>query len=78
MSLVCRAYLRSWRACNPAAVCVARALHSSPQARSAPDKSYQFVVCGAGSGGLAVGATLARKFGRGSLAVIEPSEVSSQ
>lgn len=50
----------------------ARALHSTPP-RSA-DKSYQFVVCGGGAGGLAVGASIARKFGPGKLAVIEPSE----
>ena len=53
----------------------ARALHSTPP-RSA-DKSYQFVVCGGGAGGLAVGASIARKFGPGKLAVIEPSEVTT-
>ena len=51
----------------------ARALHAtSPHGA---DKSYQFVVCGGGAGGLAVGASIARKFGPGKLAVIEPSEV---
>jgi hypothetical protein len=41
----------------------------------AVDKSSQFVVCGAGAGGLAVAARLGRKFGEGKLTVVEPAEV---
>ena len=60
---------------NLLAVSLARSLHATPQSNAA-DKSYQFVVCGAGAGGLAVGSTLCRKFGPGKVAIIEPSEVS--
>ena len=52
----------------------ARSLHCGRPLRA--DKSYQFVVCGAGAGGLAVSSSLGRKFGRGKLAVIEPADVS--
>lgn len=37
-------------------------------------RSYRFAVCGAGAGGLAVGSALARRFGPGQLALIEPAE----
>lgn len=40
------------------------------------EQSFRFVVCGGGTGGLAVASTLARRFGDGSVAVVEPSEVS--
>ncbi len=77
MALVCRTFSRSWKACNLATVPLARAVHSSPQTHApAPDKSYRFVVCGAGAGGLAIGSTLGRKYGPGKLAIIDPSEVS--
>ena len=51
-----------------------RSLHCG-QPRRLADKSYQFVVCGGGPGGLAVAASLGRRFGPGQLAVIEPSTV---
>ena len=38
--------------------------------------SFRFVVAGGGAGGLAVASSLARKYGDGSVAVIEPSDVS--
>ena len=51
-----------------------RCLHvGAPQCGA--DKSYKFVVCGAGPGGLAVASSLGRRFGNGSLAVIEPAYV---
>ena len=53
-----------------------RSLHLSTGS-AAEDKSYRFVVCGAGAGGLAVGSSLGRRFGPGQLAVIEPAEVSA-
>ena len=55
-----------------------RFLHGTPAQRygAAADKSYQFVVCGGGAGGLAVASSLGRRFGRGKLAVIEPADVS--
>ena len=39
-------------------------------------RSHQFVVCGGGAGGLAVASSLARRFGKEKVAVIEPSDVS--
>ena len=39
------------------------------------DQSYQFVVCGAGAGGLAVASILGRRFGPDKLAIIDPEEV---
>lgn len=51
-----------------------RSFHNGRPLRAA-DKSYQFVVCGGGPGGLAVASSLGRRFGKGSLAVIEPSDV---
>ena len=50
-----------------------RSLHVG--ARRDADKSYKFVVCGGGPGGLAVASSLGRRFGNGSLAVIEPADV---
>ena len=43
---------------------------------AAAAKSHQFLVCGGGTGGLAVASSLARQFGRDKVAVIEPSDVS--
>ncbi|XP_065884584.1 sulfide:quinone oxidoreductase, mitochondrial-like [Dysidea avara] len=37
--------------------------------------SYRFVVAGGGAGGLAIASSLARKYGDGNVAVIEPSDV---
>ena len=54
--------------------CGVRSLHSGRPLQAA-DKSYQFVVCGGGAGGLAVASSLGRRFGEGTLAVIEPSSV---
>ena len=54
--------------------CGVRSLHSG-RPHQAADKSYQFVVCGGGAGGLAVASWLGRRFGEGKLAVIEPSSV---
>ena len=53
----------------------ARSLHVG-EPRSGADKSYKFVVCGAGPGGLAVASSLGRRFGNKSVAVIEPADVS--
>ena len=53
----------------------ARSLHVGEPRRVA-DKSYKFVVCGAGPGGLAVASSLGRRFGEKSLAIIEPADVS--
>ena len=39
------------------------------------DQSYQFVVCGAGAGGLAMASILGRRFGPDKLAIIDPAEV---
>ena len=73
LSRVIQAPPRSWYA-GGAALSISRALHVSSRRPSA-DKSYQFVVCGGGAGGLAVGSSLARRFGEGKLAIIEPAEV---
>ena len=62
------------------------AASSSTTAAPAPGSSasqqqknhYSFVVVGGGTGGLAVASSLGRRFGKGSLAVIEPSEVSQR
>ena len=54
-----------------------RGMHTTKR-RDGADRSFRFVVCGAGAGGLAVGSTLARRFGRGKLAIIEPAEVDSR
>lgn len=53
-----------------------RSLHAT-QKGDDTDRSFQFVVCGGGAGGLAVGSSLARRFGPGKVAIIEPAEVSS-
>ena len=57
-----------------------RGVHSScavlgPQAEPEVHSS-QFVVCGAGAGGLAVASRLARKFGEGKVAIVDPAQVS--
>ena len=39
------------------------------------NESYRFVVAGGGAGGLAIASSLVRKHGKGSVAVIEPSQV---
>ena len=36
---------------------------------------HQFVICGGGTGGLAVASSLARRFGKHKVAIIEPSDV---
>jgi len=54
---------------------VALRCYSSAAAQS--NESYRFVVAGGGAGGLAIASSLARKYGEGSVAVIEPSEVWS-
>ena len=53
----------------------ARSLHVGEPRQGGADKSYKFVVCGAGPGGLAVASSLGRRFGKKSLAVIEPADV---
>ena len=53
-----------------------RSLHAT-QKGDDTDRSFRFVVCGGGTGGLAVGSSLARRFGPGKVAIIEPAEVSS-
>ena len=53
----------------------ARGLHVGAPRCAAAERSYQFVVCGGGPGGLAVAASLGRRFGEGKVAVIEPSDV---
>ena len=55
----------------------AAGLHTEPLLRGA-NKSYQFVVCGGGPGGLAVASSLGRRFGPGRLAVIEPANVRTR
>jgi len=75
LSKVSRTSKIQWR-WAPAVLSSARGLHTT-QRRDGADRSFQFVVCGAGAGGLVVGSTLARRFGRGKLAVIEPAEVDS-
>ncbi|CAI8018762.1 Sulfide:quinone oxidoreductase, mitochondrial [Geodia barretti] len=59
------------RIAAPAAT--ARSLHVGEPSRVA-DKSYKFVVCGAGPGGLAVASSLGRRFGEKSIAIIEPAD----
>ena len=61
------------RIAAPAAT--ARSLHVGEPSGVA-DKSYKFVVCGAGPGGLAVASSLGRRFGEKSIAIIEPADVS--
>ena len=39
------------------------------------DQFSRFVVCGGGAGGLAVASTLAARYGKEQVAIIEPSEV---
>ena len=41
------------------------------------DQSSQFVVCGAGAGGLAVAARLCRKFGEGRVTIVDPAQVGA-
>ena len=41
------------------------------------DQSYQFVVCGAGAGGLAMASILRRRFGPDKLVIIDPADVGS-
>ncbi|KAJ1979794.1 hypothetical protein H4R34_002696 [Dimargaris verticillata] len=47
---------------------------ASPLNSHLPSSSYQVVVIGGGSGGLAVSATLASRLGKGNVAVVEPSD----
>ena len=56
-----------------------RGLHASgAPLLSDSDKSFEFVVCGGGAGGLAVASSLCKRFGEGKVAVIEPAEVRSE
>ena len=57
-------------------LCFSRALHSSCVVQKPEVQSSQFVVCGAGAGGLAVASRLGRKFGDGKVTIVEPAEVS--
>lgn len=54
-----------------------RGLQTSPIAHAAVDSSSQFLVCGAGAGGLAVAARLCRQFGEGKVTILDPSEVGN-
>ena len=57
----------------------ASSLNSKCLATAASNSDYdqfsRFVVCGGGAGGLAVASTLAARYGKEDVAVIEPSEV---
>ena len=48
-----------------------RGLHSTAE------RCSQFVVCGAGAGGLAVASRLTRKFGEGKVTIVDPAQVST-
>jgi len=50
------------------------AITTSPLRQASMKSSYEVVVAGGGSGGISVAARLARKLGKGKVAVIEPSE----
>ena len=54
-----------------------QAMHTSGVVESSAsvDESSQFVVCGAGAGGLAVAARLGRRFGEGRVTIVDPAEV---
>lgn len=52
-----------------------RGFHSTVVAAG---NSHRFVICGGGTGGLAVASSLARRFGEKQVAVIEPNDVSLQ
>lgn len=41
----------------------------------AKESTYKFLICGGGTGGLAVASSLARRFGENQVAVIDPSDV---
>lgn len=64
-------YLR--RSCLPLAR--SRSVHSSCTSLSPSEQSSQFVVCGAGAGGLAVASRLGRRFGEGKVIIVDPAEV---
>ena len=55
--------------------CLTHGLHTTTVPHQV-DQSFQFVVCGAGAGGLAVASILGRRFGPGKLAILDPAEVS--
>lgn len=55
-----------------------RRLHGSCVRHGPVEQSSRFVVCGAGAGGLAVAARLGRKFGEGSVTVVDPAEVKAK
>ena len=52
-----------------------RGIHTT-SAVTAAATSHRFVVCGGGTGGLAVASSLARRFGEKQVAVVEPSDVN--
>ena len=58
----------------------ARSIQSEPaelplSPPSTSESMYNFVVVGGGSGGLALASNLSRKYGKGQVAVVEPSDV---
>ena len=59
--------------CRSASPLNSRGLNSA--ANHQVDLSYQFVVCGAGAGGLAVSSILGRRFGPGKVGIIDPADV---
>lgn len=58
----------------PGLACRLRLFHASVTDGQV-DQSYQFVVCGAGAGGLAMASILGRRFGPDKLAIIDPAKV---
>lgn len=65
-----------WLETGHGSICFSsRSIHSSSAALAAAELSSQFVVCGAGAGGLAVAARLARRFGEGKVTIVDPAEV---
>lgn len=63
--------------CTGKSLARARGVHTSSvqQSPASVEESSQFVVCGAGAGGLAVAARLGRKFGEGKVTIVDPAEV---
>ena len=56
-----------------------RDAHSEASSSSVPPSTsssmYKFVVVGGGAGGLALASSLSRRYGKGQVAIIEPSDV---
>ena len=79
MALIARSRLSSPAVLRALQVLSGRGLHTSGSPLlSESDKSFDFVVCGGGAGGLAVASSLSKRFGEGKVAVIEPAEVRSE